>query len=145
MENTTKTGTASNPETATRKIAETVSGVQHVGLPTSCFEKTVEFYKSLAFEVIYSTVLHGTQHVAFLKQGNLVIETYEDNAAGKAGAWDHVALDCSDIDAAFEAVNALGYEVVSNGIEELPFWNNGDRFFTFLGPNSEKVEFNQIL
>ena len=134
-----------NTENAKKTISKTVTGVQHVGLPTACFEKTVAFYESLTFENIYSTLIRGTQHVAFLKKGNLLIEAYEDAAEGKNGAWNHVALECSDIDAAYEAVKAFGYEIVSDGIEYLPLWDKGDRYFIFLGPNNERVEFNQIL
>lgn len=49
-----------------------------------------------------------------------------------------------DIEAAFKAVKALGYEMVNDEIEFLPFWENGVRFFTFYGPNREKIEFSQI-
>ncbi|MDD4797654.1 MAG: VOC family protein, partial [Eubacteriales bacterium] len=30
-------------------------------------------------------------------------------------------------------------------IKGLPFWNNGVKFFTIMGPNAEKIEFCQIL
>ena len=39
--------------------------------------------------------------------------------------------------------DALGLEVIEEG--ELPFWDNGVKYFTVLGPNREKVEFNQYL
>ena len=127
------------------KIGELFDGVQHIGLPTNCYDETVEFYEYLGFKQIYST-LNGKNRVAFLKQGNLVVETYEfDNVALKNGAWDHVALECTDIEAAFKILKDAGYEVVTNGIEFLPFFENGVKFFTILGPNKEKVEFNQML
>ena len=125
------------------EISTLFDGVQHLGLPTGCFDKTVAFYTYLGFTCIYNTVNNGSQ-VAFLQQGNLVIETYESaEVAGKAGAWDHVALSCSDIERAYAIIKGDGFEIVSNGIEFLPFFDHGVRFFTFLGPNSEKVEFNQ--
>lgn len=126
-------------------ISELFDGVQHIGLPTKCFDRTVAFYQNLGFTQIYSTLNNG-QHVAFLKQGNLVVETYESaEAAEKAGAWDHVALSCSDIESAFRIIQESAFEIVSNGIEFLPFFENGVKYFTFLGPNNEKVEFNQML
>jgi len=126
-------------------ISELFDGVQHLGLPTACFDQTVGFYTGLGFTCIYTTVNNGSR-VAFLKQGNLVIETYESDAvAGTAGAWDHVALSCSDIEAAFAIIQGEHFEIVSNGIEFLPFFSHGVRYFTFLGPNNEKVEFNQML
>lgn len=126
-------------------ISELFDGVQHIGLPTGCFDRTVEFYRYLGFENIYSTV-NGDSRVAFLKQGNLVVETYETaEPAGKAGAWDHVALECCDIEAAYDIIVKDGFEIVSGGIRFLPFFEHGVKYFTFLGPNNEKVEFNQKL
>ena len=34
-----------------------IVGVAHVGLPTNDLQKTVEFYKSLGFEVIMQSVI----------------------------------------------------------------------------------------
>lgn len=126
------------------KISEFFDGVQHIGLPTNCFDNTVDFYTSLGFKNIFSSSV-STGRVAFLEQGNLVIETYEsEQPALISGAWDHVALSCNNIDAAFEIIKTK-HEIISNGIEFLPFFSNGVRYFTFLGPNGEKVEFNQKL
>lgn len=61
------------------------------------------------------------------------------------GAIDHIALDVSDIEAAYALVQGLGYPVVSQGIESMNVWENGVRYFTILGPNQERVEFNQYL
>lgn len=33
------------------KIAETINGLQHIGLPTNDLEKTVAFYEGLGFSV----------------------------------------------------------------------------------------------
>lgn len=127
------------------KIGELFNGVQHIGLPTKCYDDTVAFYEHLGFSLIYSTLNNGSR-VGFLKQGNLVIETYEsEKTAGKAGAWDHVALECSDIDAAYSIISSEGYEIISGGVQFLPFFENGVKYFTFLGPNGESVEFNQKL
>ena len=32
-------------------------------------------------------------------------------------------------------------KVLSNGIEELPFWEKGVAFFIIEGPNKERIEF----
>lgn len=37
------------------------------------------------------------------------------------------------------------YKVVTNGIEELPFWENGVTFFRIKGSNQEEIEFCQKL
>lgn len=78
--------------------------------------------------------------------GDLTLELYENGkAAGVSGAVDHLALDVTDVEGAYALVQQLGYPVVSQGIESLPFWERGVRYFTILGPNGERVEFNQYL
>ena len=59
------------------------------------------------------------------------------------GAYQHVALDVTDIDAAYEKICSEGHEIITNGIEALPFWDNGVKFFMIKGPNEEKIEFCQ--
>ncbi len=129
-------------------IAERITGIQHIGLPTNDIEKTIQFYKTLGFEVA-STCDLPTDKVAFLKLKNIVIETYqslgEPGAKGFDGAIDHIAVDVDDIEATLAAVKAAGLEPMNPEIEFLPFWEKGVRFFKVLGPNHEPVEFSQIL
>ena len=129
-----------------KNFSELVNGLQHIGLPTSDVQKTIDFYASLGFEVAWENQKPEKERVAFLKKGSCVMETYYSEApAMKAGAVDHVALDVTDIEAAYEAARALGYTALEGQITFLPFFTNGVRFFTILGPNHEKVEFNQYL
>jgi len=117
------------------------TGIQHLGIPTEEFEKTVAFYQGLGFETTWTN-----GEVAFLQLGSLVIETYKVEASAKLnGAIDHVALNVNDIEAAWRDAQACGYETEDTAINFLPFFENGVKFFTIIGPNREKVEFNQIL
>ncbi len=126
-------------------VSSLVTGIQHIGIPTDDYEKTVAFFKSLGFKEAYTTVNKGRK-MAFMKLKNTVIETYENGeAAMEPGAIDHIALDVSDIEKAFNEVKKLGYTAVEDGIQSLPLWEHGVRWFTILGPNKEKVEFNQML
>lgn len=128
------------------KFQKLVLGLQHIGLPTNDIEKTKAFYQTLGFQCVYETVIEATnEKVAFLRLGNVTVETYENgNAAMAHGAWDHVALDVTDIEAAFEAVREAELPIFEE-IQFLPFWENGVKYFIVLGPNGEKVEFNQYL
>ena len=54
-----------------------------------------------------------------------------------------MAINVTDVNEARRRADALGLEVIEEG--ELPFWDNGVKYFTVLGPNREKVEFNQYL
>lgn len=124
-----------------QNFQENTTGIQHLGIPTTNFNATLTFYEGLGFKTTWSN-----GEVAFLQLGTLVIETYlVDAAAMKNGAIDHVALNVKDIDAAWRDAQACGYETEDTEINFLPFFEKGVRFFTILGPNREKVEFNQIL
>lgn len=126
---------------------ENVTGIQHVGIPTNDIEKTIRFYTSLGFEVTLRTVNEAAgEAVCFLRLKNLCIETYQNGcAAGRPGAIDHIALDVTDVDAAFEKARAMGLQMLDDQVNFLPFWENGVRFFTVQGPNGEKVEFSQMM
>ena len=119
------------------------TGLQHIGMPTNDIERTIRFYEALGFEVAFRTNNKG-EEVAFLRLGDLTVETYQNFRAVQVnGAWDHVAINVTDVAEARKLADALGLEVIEEG--ELPFWDNGVKYFTVLGPNREKVEFNQYL
>jgi catechol 2,3-dioxygenase-like lactoylglutathione lyase family enzyme len=123
------------------------TGIQHIGIPTNDIKATVDFYKALGFEIASEVFLEDDNcKVCFLKMKNLMIETYENHqAALKAGAVDHIALDVNDIDAAFNFVKAGGFKLLNDEIISLPFWSKGIKCFKIEGPNRENVEFCQIL
>ena len=126
-------------------IASYVTGLQHIGIPTNDLEKTIIFYQSLGFETQYEVNNKG-EEVAFLQLKKVMIETYQNYQGAMAhGSIDHIALDVSDIEAAYAEIGALGYPILEDGIQSLPFWKKGVRFFTIEGPNKEKVEFSQML
>ena len=124
-----------------------IVGVAHIGLPTNDLKKTIEFYKSLGFEVILETYNEkAKEKVAFLQIQNYCIESFENGRAVMAdGAYQHVALDVRDIEEMYKKICENGYEVITDGIEQLPFWDNGVKFFMIKGPNEERIEFCQKL
>ena len=130
-----------------KKLGDFALGLQHVGLPTNDLKATIAFYESLGFETVYRVRNEAAgEDVAFLRLKNLTIEAYENGqAAMQSGAIDHIAIDVDDVEAAYRLAQEQGYQIVSNGVEFLPFWQNGVKFFILLGPNQERVEFNQYL
>lgn len=119
------------------------TGLQHIGIPTNDLNKTINFYVSLGFEVAHRTA-NKDEQVAFLRLGDLTIETYQNfKAAHINGAVDHIAINVTDVDDARRIADAMKLEVIEEG--QLPFWENGVKYFTILGPNREKLEFNQYL
>lgn len=127
------------------EIGARVTGLQHIGLPTNDMEATVAFYQSLGFTVAHRADNEG-EKVCFLRLAGVCIEAYQNGkAVGKPGAIDHIALDVDDIQAAWDAVRAAGYQTREPAIRTLPFWERGVSFFNIEGPNGETVEFGQIL
>lgn len=123
-----------------------VTGVQHMGVPSSDLKQTIAFFESLGFEVARRDETPSGVPVAFLKLGSCVIETYEDGpVAGHPGAIDHISLDVTDVDTVFPAVKAEGHKMLHDSVQSLPFWEKGVRFFTIEGPDAVKIEFCEIL
>lgn len=121
-------------------------GLQHIGLPTSDIDKTIAFYEQFGFSVQWRKNSSENDRVAFLSCGSCVIETYlAESPAMANGAVDHIAMDVSDIDKVYNYVLSLGYCALENQITFLPFFENGVKYFTILGVNHEKLEFNQKL
>ncbi|MDE5876248.1 MAG: VOC family protein [Muribaculaceae bacterium] len=122
-------------------------GVQHIGIPVSDIDRTIEFYKSLGFEpALITENKPANERVAFLRLGNLIIEAYGNKITEKrSGAIDHIALDVKNIDKLYEQIRKDGHRIVEERVMSLPFWENGVKFFTILGPDNEKVEFCEKL
>ena len=119
-----------------------IKGIDHIGIPTKDIEATIAFYEKLGLKVSFMTKNPNNGHnVAFLTLNDLVIETYEAaEISGKNGAVDHFSLLVSDVESLYKEALDEGYEILTNGIETLPFWENGVSFFKVKGPNGEAVE-----
>jgi lactoylglutathione lyase len=116
-------------------------GLAHIAIPAGNFKETVDFYTGLGFSPV---VMH--EFSCILKNGTCSLEIYRRRVDEKeAGAIDHIALTSNDIDAAYNEITSLAYTVVSNGIESNEmFAPKSNRFFIFLGPNNERIEFAQV-
>ncbi len=127
-------------------MKEYFTGIQHVGIPTHNLSATIDFYEGLGFETVHRTFLEKTgQNVAFLKLHSLVIEAYEqENTAMADGSIDHIAIDVHNIDALLSEVKAKDYRLLT-GIEFLPFWKHGIKYFIMEGVNKERIEFCEII
>ncbi|NLJ30533.1 MAG: VOC family protein [Clostridiales bacterium] len=128
-------------------ISDYCTGLQHIGIPTNDIDRTLAFYKEIGFSVALSTRNpQNGEAVAFLQNKNLMLEVYENHqACMKTGAVDHVCIDVTDIEKVFEYIKGRGCKMLDQQVQFLPFWENGVRFFTIVGPNEEKIEFAQKL
>ncbi|MGL1893087.1 MAG: VOC family protein [Spirochaetaceae bacterium] len=133
------------------ELTEELLGLQHIGIPVTALDESISFYKSIGFKVDkkYSIVVDNDPiEVAFIKLHDLNIELYQKHGLTTVktnGAIDHLALNCKDIDKMFEFCKKGNYRFEEDKISELPFFKNGVKYFIILGPDNEKVEFNQYL
>lgn len=124
-------------------------GVQHIGIPVRNLRCSEDFYRGLGFQTEYGHEMKHKGHelsVAFMRLGNLLLELYQFAAeppVGKPGAVDHFAVNCQNIEAAFALAQSQGYEIAEPGLQSLPFYESGVRFFIIIGPDGEKIEINQ--
>ena len=51
----------------------------------------------------------------------------------------------TDIEEVFRMAKENEFCMLDEEIQFLPFWENGVKFFTLMGPNKEKIEFSQYL
>jgi len=126
---------------------QTITGLAHIGIPCADIEKTIAFYQSLGFKVIMrGSNSDSGEKVAFLRLDCLTIEVYQTTIGGTStGAIDHIALSVCDVDKVYTRMHREGYTLIGQGIEYLPFWEKGVRFFKIQGPSNEIIEFTQIL
>lgn len=69
-----------------------IKGIQHIGIPTQKYQETLDFYRSLGFEIINQENYQG-HRVAFLRIHNVMLEVYEsETTADATGSIDHIAL-----------------------------------------------------
>ena len=135
-------------------LLKNITGIQHIGMPVVDLKDSVEFYKSLGFDVVMHTELHedqGIVYVAMVQLANLIIELYQvcgDNLTElktrKDGVIDHIAINVKDIDEVYKTVKKNGLPIIENAPVFLNFWDKGCRYFTVRGPMKEKIEFNEI-
>jgi len=130
-------------------------GIQHVGIPVSNLSASVQFYNKLGFESVMEGQFdhnHEIGNVRMMKRTDAVIELFmlpkgqlKEIRKRKDGHIDHLAFDVSDVDKAFLDLKNAGFLISEKLPVSLTFWDKGCRYFTVVGPDQEKLEFNQIL
>jgi len=133
-----------------------IRSLQHIGIPVTDIKRSEVFYQSLGFVnnmqayFPYGADEKGT--CIMMQLGSITIELYEmpepDNTEvrnRKNGHIDHIAFDVADIDIAFQILQKSGFKPIEPAPVKLDFWKNGCAYFNILGPDGERLEFNQIL
>jgi len=132
--------------------SENILNLSHVGMPTLNIEKTKEFYKRFGFETVVEAEESSADKltkIVMLEKEGLILEYYGllDNAdiPTEDGHIDHIALDVADIGRAFTELKTTGFKILEEEPVYLPCWERGVKYFNVLGPNNERIEFNQKL
>ncbi len=117
------------------------SGIAHVAIPTDDPEATKAFYENLGFTRLVDGGVRG-----MLQCGTCVIEFYPRRQDEKPiGNIDHIAMTCENLEEAYDEIVSQGHTLISNGIESNEMFSpRTNRFFLFLGPSGEKIEFCKI-
>ena len=132
-----------------------INHVQHIGLPVTDLAVSEAFYAKLGFANVMASGFDyqgGSGSVAMMRQGTIVLELYQMPEAQlheirqrRDGRIDHIAFDVDNIDETFATLRDQAFTVVEEAPIFLPFWNKGCKYFNILGPDGERLEFNQIL
>ena len=138
-----------------QKVNLSLEKIQHVGIPVTNIITSEIFYGNLGFEnVMQANFIYEneTGTCIMMKQGNIIIELYQMPqkelaaiAARKDGHVDHVAFDVPDIDKTFSVLSTAGFHIIEAVPVQLNFWKKGCKYFNVLGPDNERLEFNQVL
>ena len=132
-----------------------LKAIQHVGIPVTDIVRSEQFYKNLGFtNVMQATFEHNKSEgtCIMMQQGNITIELYQlphseldSIATRRDGHIDHIAFDVDNIDETFFILKTSGYQIVEEAPVYLKFWSKGCRYFNIIGPDNERLEFNEIL
>ncbi len=124
-------------------------------MPVTNLKASEAFYKKLGFANVMSTGFDykgGPGAVAMMQRSEMILELYQMPQAGleeirnrKDGHIGHIAFDVDAIEDAFTVLKNAAYSVFEDEPVFLPFWKNGCKYFNVLGPDSERLELNQIL
>jgi lactoylglutathione lyase len=138
-------------------LKDNLNGLQHLGIPVSNLQLSVDFYRSLGFGQILASRVEvpeemDTVHVAMMEKNGVIIELYQVTKKElqrlhdrRDGHLDHIAFDVADVDRAFTELKNAGFTIIEEKPVLLDFWEKGCRYFAIRGPDGEKLEFNQIL
>lgn len=132
-----------------------IRSIQHIGIPVTNIIVSETFYKQLGFiNVMQAEFLHNHEPgtCIMMKQKDMIIELYqlpgrelESIGNRKDGHIDHIAFDVPDINEAFAVLKKEGFTIAEAAPVFLNFWQNGCKYFNIIGPDGERLEFNQVL
>lgn len=137
------------------QISGLINHLQHIGIPATNLEASEAFYNRLGFQKVMQSAFDDDGEPGtciMLKNKDLILELYQfpDKKLNEIrergdGHIDHITFDVNDIDLVFNALKEASFSIIEEKPVFLPFWENGCKYFNILGPDGERLEFNQIL
>ena len=137
------------------KISGLINHLQHIGIPVTNVVTSEIFYNKLGFcKVMQSEFKEdcGNGTCVMMKNKTIILELYQfpeqmlqDIRDRKDGHIDHITFDVDDIDETFKLLKQASFNVIEPAPVFLPFWEKGCKYFNILGPDGERLEFNQLL
>lgn len=132
-----------------------INHLQHIGIPVTDLSASAAFYRRLGFENVMQAgfAYNGDKgSVIMMQRESMLMELYQmpekelvEIRGRSNGHIDHIAFDVDDIDLTFKNLKDSGFDVIEESPVFLSFWQKGCRYFNILGPDGERLEFNQIL
>jgi len=137
------------------KINLQFTKIQHIGIPVTDLSRSILFYQNLGFELVMDSPFDyqgESGRCVMMNKGEILLELYQFPSKAleailmrKDGHIDHLAFDVQDIKHAFDILKTNGFIPIEPEPVILSFWSKGCRYFNILGPDGERLEFNQIL
>lgn len=132
-----------------------INHLQHVGIPVTAIGVSEAFYRRLGFNNVMEAGFtnNGEPGTCIMMQHKtVIIELYQlpgSQLQGirerKDGHIDHIAFDVDDIDETFSLLKNAGFQIMEEAPVFLSFWTKGCKYFNILGPDGERLEFNQVM
>lgn len=137
------------------QIQRLINHLQHIGIPVTNIVASEKFYSLLGFSKVMQSGFEneeGKGTCIMMKNKEIIIELYQQPEQmlqeirdRKDGHIDHITFDVDDIDVAYQLLKAASFNICEPAPVSLPFWKNGCKYFNIIGPDGERLEFNQIL
>jgi lactoylglutathione lyase len=137
------------------KISFPLNRLQHIGIPVTDLSKSSSFYEKLGFTSVMNAPFSIEGQIgkcSMMENNGITVELYQlpDHLLHEVknrnhGHVDHIAFDVPDIDEAFRVLKNSGFPIMEEAPVKLDFWEKGCRYFNIVGPDGERLEFNQIL
>ncbi len=139
-----------------RPVSIPFSKVQHVGIPSRDVDASKQFYELLGFVEVMRKIFNHAEGLGtciMMQKEDIVIEFYQLPASTVVreiitrsdGHIDHIAFDVTDIHQVYSQLHDAGFNPIQEAPVKLDFWERGVQFFHIVGPDGERLEFNEVL